>query len=578
MATDKGNRKNTAFSSNKKIIIYAVIGIVIISGVVLTFGLTSNYSNLKNRTNSDNTTFAQQSSVLQSKNEAISKFDKIFCGHSKANSNQFITEYRLPYKCEMPLGIAIDDGSSTNANHSASTAAKVWYVSGKNGSLGSYDIKNKKFDREHVIPLWKPRQSPIDYSQVWTLKIDQKGNIWLTDEKQNALWRYIRSSQSFEMYPIPATSSAFGTTYPVSLDFDKNGDIYFVGIRSTSLWFGDVAKMKNNTSSGITSIPMPVTGFKGIDPDLISTGSLTIDTKHNVVWISMLAYPQKGQILRYHIDTKTFDTFDMPKLLTSPVGTVVDESGNLWVTDHGTSLFYMLNPLNNSITLYVTSKASNRVFGGGNNTSPGSYYTLPYWIETGPNGSILINEHTGNKIAKFDHAEKTLIEYWIPTQNKAFSSCPIDNKTSNNSCGIANALQFAASKISNQLWFTEWSENKIGKVDTTKPLPFYVAINPHDVVVDKGHSINIDVNVISNSSSAINLNMLSSGTFTPTGDLGNSTGIFSQDSISIAPGQPKEISYIFTPSSDLKPGDYTLMLGAENDSVSYLRAVRVTIQ
>jgi uncharacterized membrane protein len=72
--------------------------------------------------------------------------------------------------------------------------------------------------------------------------------------------------------------------------------------------------------------------------------------------------------------------------------------------------------------------------------------------------------------------------------------------------------------------------------------------------------------------------MLSSGTFTPTGDLGNSTGIFSQGSISIAPGQTKEISYIFTPSSDLKPGDYTLMLGAENDSVSYLRAVRVTIQ
>lgn len=576
MTPDKGNRNHTLFSSNKKIIIYAIIGIVIISVVVITFGLINNTSNPINRTSPGNTTFAQQSAVIQSKNDAISKFDKIFCGHSKANSNQFITEYKLPYKCEMPLGIAIEDGSTTRVNNSASSDAKVWYVSVKNGSLGSYDIKNKKFDREHIIPIWKPRQSPIDYSQVWTLKIDQKGNIWFTDEKQNALWKYIRSSQTFEMYPIPAKSSAFGTTYPVSLDFDKNGDIYFVGIRSPYLWFGDVARMKNNTSSGITSIPIPITGFKGIDPDLISTGSLTIDTKHNVVWISMLAYPQKGQIFRYHIDTKTFDTFDMPKVLSSPVGTAVDESGNLWVTDHGTSLFYMLNPLNNSITLYVTSKASDRIFGG-NNISAGNYYTLPYWIQIGHNGSILFNEHTGNKIAQFNPVEKTLVEYWIPTQNKAFSSCPIDNKTSSNSCGIANALQLTTSKKSNQLWFTEWSENKIGKVDKARPLPFYVTINPQGVVVNKGHSKNIKVNIVSNSSSVVDLNMLSSGTFTPTGDLGNSTGIFSQESISIAPGQTKEISYIFTPRSDLNRGDYMLMLGAENDSVSYMRAIRVTI-
>ena len=40
--------------------------------------------------------------------------------------NIYVTEYVLPQACEMPLGIALDSG-----------AKKVWYVSTKNGLLGS---------------------------------------------------------------------------------------------------------------------------------------------------------------------------------------------------------------------------------------------------------------------------------------------------------------------------------------------------------------------------------------------------------------------------------------------------------
>jgi hypothetical protein len=31
------------------------------------------------------------------------------------------------------------------------------------------------------------------------------------------------------------------------------------------------------------------------------------------------------------------------------------------------------------------------------------------------------------------------------------------------------------------------------------------------------------------------------------------------------------------PSADLQPGDYTMMLGAENNSISYLKAVKIEI-
>ncbi len=95
-------------------------------------------------------------------------------------------------------------------------------------------------------------------SNVWSVKVDPKGNsIWFTDEKQNTIWRYSKSV-GFDIYKIPEILSAFGTISPVSLDFDLKGNLYFVGIHSPDLWFANFTQMKNNTSDGITKIPMPM--------------------------------------------------------------------------------------------------------------------------------------------------------------------------------------------------------------------------------------------------------------------------------------------------------------------------------
>jgi virginiamycin B lyase len=557
----------------KKILLYAVISIIVVIGVS-TVLLRSN------------THTAPLNGLEETKRASIEKFQNTFCGlNTEINSNEFITEYKLPAICEMPLGIAVDDG-------------KVWYVSTENGTLGAYNIQQNSFAKEVLIPVWKSRLNHLDFSQVWAIKPDGKGNIWFTDEKQNAVWKYIESSQTFDMYKVPTAPKAFDTTYPVSIDFDLNGNIYFVGIRSTSLWFGEVAKMRNGTSNGISAIPMPVDKFSGIDPTLISTGSLAVDNDRNSVWVSMLAFQKRGEILRYDIGTKTFKVFDMPEELASPVGLVVDNSGNLWITDHGTSIFYKLDTSTGNITKFVTSKASPRIFGIGSvgsnttsnskiniNNSPAGAYTLPYWIQKSGDGSLWFNEHTGNRIAKFDPINNTLIEYWIPTQNKLFGMCQNNNnnnnaadKNNNQKCGIANALQFSVGQNkndSNQIWFTEWSENKIGKVNVQKQLPFHVSIPIKEVAVKRGESLEVKVDIDTSTNQRIR--MVAAGTFTSTGDLGNSTGSFSEESFSLSAGNTKQISFIFTPSSDLKAGVYMLMIGAENDDVSYLKAVRINI-
>lgn len=552
---------------SKNIIAYTVLGIIV---VVVAYSILFRIPNNNANIGSNNQTLQSTNQLIaNSKAAAVYQYQKQFCGlNATPNSNGYITEYKLPVTCEMPLGILVDN-----------QAGKIWYVSTKQGTLGSYNLATKNFDKELTIPIWQARNNPTDNSQVWSVKADKKGDIWFTDEKQNAIWRYSKSLGSFEMYKVPQNSNAFGTTYPVSIDFDSKGNLYFVGIRSPVLWFGNITQMKNGTSNGITKIPIPTAGFKGIDPSLISIGSVAVDNKRGVVWISMLSFPNKGEILRYNISSKTFDTFNMPAGLNSPVGVAVTNDGNLWVTDHATSTFFMLNASNGKTTTYATSTPSPKIFGVNNTDSvPEAAYTLPYWIQKDSDGSLWFNEHEGNKIARFVPSNNTLYEYWIPTQNKLWGNCPPNSKT----CGIANTLQFSRGE-KGQTWFTEWSENKIGSLNTNNnQLPFAVSVSPQQLILKRGQTAEIKVNIsatrIPQSSSNSTIEMVASGTFTPGGNLGNSTGTFSQASFPMPkPNASKQVSFIFTPATNLKPGDYMLMIGTQNDEVGMLKAVKVRV-
>jgi virginiamycin B lyase len=426
------------------------------------------------------------------------------------------------------------------------------------------------------------------------------------------------------MYIIPGKSEDFGTTYPLSIEFDPNNEniIYFVGTYSPSLWIADISEMKNGTSDGISQIPIPIEeGFRGIDSVYITTGSIAFDNKRDAIWISVLSYAaQKGQIFKYDLDKKSFDIYDLPEEeqgLSSPWGLVVDDihnDGDLWITNPGTSLFYKIDPDddNNNIVKFVTSKTSPRIFGdintiNNNNNISSIYknsYTQPSWIKKSNDGSIWFNEQQGNKIARFDPSNMKLIEYWVPTQNRLWGVCSnednnsgsnniISSNSSKETCGIANVLQFSIGRDHDgedyQIWFTEWSENKIGKLEVDdnddKNLPFSITVFESDkeLTTERGEREKIQVRVKaaesppSSSSSLDNIRMIASGTFTSTGDLGNSIGHFTEQSISMDAGEEREVLFTFIPSTDLKPGDYVLMIGAENDSISYLRAIRIRI-
>jgi virginiamycin B lyase len=534
------SRKKITSRSSKKIIIYAIIGIVAVAAV---------YISMFSRTVPE---ISDPATNMQNDEAMEQRFEQQFCGtNTSPNSNAYIIEVTLPTGCEMPVGIAID-------------GAKVWYVSTKRGLLGSYDSATGTF-AEYQIPSWPTRLLPFtavpSWSMSWTVKLDDSGgNVWFTDQN-NTIWRFNQSTEDFDMFKVPAR-------YPSMMDFDSNGNLYFIGINSQSLFFGNVSRIQNATSEGFREISLPLEGFSGISQDLITSGGLVIDKEQNDVWVSLLAFQQKkGQLFQYDIETDTVVRIvDLPPELGAPVGMELDNYGKVWVADHGTSTFFKYDPTMDNITTFVTSIASPKIYGG---STPPNAYTLPYWIDKGGDGSLWFNEHTGNKIARFDPEELALVEYWVPSQNRAWTLCPPEATA----CGIANVMQFAVDPM-NQLWFTEWTENKIAKLDASKQVPIAV-LTPAEVAVAKGESTEIRVTVAA--SSDFSGEMMAAGTFMPNGALGNSTGIFSEESVSLSSGASKEVSYTFTAADNLEQGQYMIMLGAGNDDVAYMKAVRVNI-
>jgi len=327
--------------------------------------------------------------------------------------------------------------------------------------------------------------------------------------------------------------------------------------------------MKNGTSSGISVIDLPTDEFKGIEPELVSVGSIVVDKKNPFVWISMLAFGQKGAILKYDILNNSFKVFKLPSDLKSPVGLLLDSNNGLWTTDHGTNIFFKLDTVVGNITQYATSVASPKLFGGVSLTGA---YTLPYWLKQGFNKTIIFNEHTGNKIARFDPIKEILVEYWIPSQNKFFGPCdPIITNMIN--CGIGNVLQFSDEK-DGKIWFTEWSENKIGFIKNIS-LPFSVSSSYDTIVIKRGQTKEIPITIHANENT--NLKLLSSSTFTSTGELNPSVGYYNENALSLEKGNQRQVSFILNISPDQVDGNYVLMLGAEDDNVSVLKTIHVLI-
>lgn len=196
-------------------------------------------------------------------------------------------------------------------------------------------------------------------------------------------------------------------------------------------------------------------------------------------------------------------------------------------------------------------------------TSPNPEFpiTTPYWILIDSKQNIWFNEHSPNKIAKFDKANNTLIEYKIPSERGE----------------LVNALTIALDHNDNP-WFTEWTRNRIGFVDSKIPVPFTIDISPDAATVDAGENLSFDVTV-----TPINVNEIrrvyfnASSTITPTGEFVNSTISFEPKQVDLGNTNQKTRLFFHT-EPELTRGEYNITVSASDGFITYARIVTLQVR
>ena len=497
---------------------------------------------------------------------------KRFCGDDIPNSNLYVSEYTLPIQCSQPVGIAVDKDNN------------IWIASGKLGSLLVFNTKTLEFDKIIKIPNW-PEQKRIIGSMIWEMKFDKNGNLWFTDELSNSIWKYFTKEGKFENYRLLEEGG-----YPQSISFDSDGNVWFTQFFGKRLGFIDPSKVITNTTEGISELDMSKQiDFQTMGP--ISNGFGFTNTNTNTtntnetLWFSTAIFPMGGQIIKYDIPSESLTIHDVTYTHSVPFSIAEDENGMLWANSHIANLFFSLDPNTGAVKQYATSNPS----------ASGNLTTLPYYNEY-RDGKVWFNEHYGNAIASYDPENKTLVEYYVPSQNPLWVNS-------------SNPLRFTFDN-NGSIWFTEWTENKLGVItkDRLDQIPITLGVSKNKLVLDsknnKSDSIDIYIhenilnaskiinsttgNEAANSiNKSLNITMDVTSSIAKNGKLTNLTSSFSQDNITsgkkpadeTGPSPQLNTTLTIAPTKDVIPGNYTLTVSAKpNKDITVSKIVDIEIK
>lgn len=422
-------------------ILYIVLGVSYLSYNLLFSKLNFNPNFILENSTKNYNSYEYSQLISKTSNNKISEQNtKYFCGNNVSSSNYYIEELSIPVPCSQPVGLTIDK------EH------KIWIGSAYKESIIVFDPLSKKFVKTITIPDFS--SNIHSRSMIWDLRFDKNGDLWFTDRYSNSIWKYFLKENKFERYLVPTKNS-----YPISLVFDSEGRIWFSEVFGKKLGMVDTHVVKNNTSNGIKEYYLP----NNIDFETLGPLTIKKDSNSNKerLWLSTINFPYNGEIIKFDITSKNFTVYNLGKNKILPISVTEDENGTLWTNDHASNIFLSFNPSTGFIKKFSTSPPNTR-----NTTSSLPYYNIY------KDGKLWFNEHEGNAIASYDPKSNTLIEFHIPTRN------PLWGNTS-------NPLKFAIDD-NNIIWFTEWTENKLGQIekDRTSKIPIELNLSKNKMILD----------------------------------------------------------------------------------------------
>ena len=477
-----------------------------------------------------------------------------FCGVEEAKSNSFVTEYKIPTACTQPLAIKVGpDGN-------------IWFIQTNTGNIAKFDPVSEQFT-EFENSFW-PEQGR---TMSWGMDYSPDGTLWYTDGTYDSIWKFNTITETYDGMSYPASET--GEVLPQKLEIDGSSVFVndFTGGKITI--FDLVQNMDDVTYVSVLN-PIPEA----------FTGDLTIDSEKNLWYtnwsVGSIGYLVKLNLADYQNEVSIDDTettlekyihvFDFPNELNTANGLTTDQNGNVWIVDTSSSFFFRFDPTTEEFTKYITTEPPLSSYGNvtGVIKSPVS---RPYWIDTDNSGNLVFNEQTSNQIAILDVQKESLVEYMIPSKNPNWADCDLD---ANANCGVAQIFGFDIAD--NAIWFTEWAENNIGVIDTTKPLPFKTNTDKETLILKKGESDKITLTITyADISDSRNSEIKTSHTASATT---NFSDLLISSSRNSPQGNTEDVIITIQASETSLTGNYKVLLGIGNNEVTISQYVDVIIE
>lgn len=543
---------------NKKFLIFPIIGILILISIFFTSQnlFPSDETNLPLTHLPINTVDLPPSSETNTapfnllENDFSFESRSKFCGSGYAKSNIYVREFKIPSDCSLPQAMVTDpDGN-------------IWFVESNTGNLAKFDPILESFT-EYENPL-RPT-SP--HSMVWGMDYAPDGTIWYTDEKYDSVWKFVVQDEEYERFDFPSEDNSFPQRLEIQgskliiNDFKGNRLVFFDYIRLGE----DISEFTSpDEQSYIYSLPSN-------NPDAVMA-DFTIEGEN--LWftrwvpdgfgtLSKINQTEFDLLIQNDEDDLSVELFILPTELNTPSGIVADSNENIWITDASSSLFFKFNTANEIFTQFVTANPRESTYGNytGEIKSPVS---RPYWIDMDSSGNLIFNEQGGNRIGVFDPYNESLVEYSIPSKNPHWGDCGDDPN-----CGIAQIFDFVIK--GNEIWFTEWSENNLGVVDTTIPLPFEIHLAEDKISLHPGEPYELNFTITANSDNALSTTLILS-------DSSEFLDLQINDSpLEILISDSKSINVTLHADEKLAFGEYKVLLGAGTEQVSVGKFLTVIV-
>lgn len=460
-----------------------------------------------------------------------------FCESGSAKSNQYVTEYKIPTKCTMPLSITTDD------------AGNVWFIQTNTGNIAKFDPQSKQFT-EFANPEWPS----MSRTMSWGMGYSADGHIWYTDDAHDALWKFSTLTGTYQPVGFPST----GDSLPQHLKVTDGHVIV------NDFYGGKISFLSLDQDGTYLNVPSPISGSY--------TGGFDMDSDNNI-WYTNWMLRQGGALVKFDYsqfsdfstipDNSTAlqfsDVFNLPADLGTPVGLVVDTSNNVWITDTSTSAFFRFDPATERFTKYTTSDPMQSTYGNQTGVIK-TPISGPYWLHI-DDGRLVFNEQLANAIAVFHIDEESLVEYHVPSKNPNWTDCG-----SMSDCGIAQV--FGLTPTGDKVWFTEWVENNIGVVDLTKQLPVKLGVDKL-VVLSRGQSAVVDLTIEPSFETRVQLTAKSASAFRDV-----VTDLQKQN---LALDEARTVPVTISASESALPGEYKVLFSARTDDVTVSQFVTVIV-